>query len=220
MKVTFFSILLSTTLLFTIQASHAETFRWVDESGKIRIGIKPPAKPATVEKDADSNTKTNKTLPVIAEPVTPKVVEKQAAPVTKTVETPKTAAPVVKPAPAPIVVTPEVAVPAKSPALIQPPKPVQKTSVKKPEPVKKKASVKKPVAKKAVSRKKPEKAAPVKKKTTTTKSSSQRNEEMCGVFTGYVNDYEEKVRECSPNLCDIYKRSLARYKKKQRSYCK
>jgi len=220
MKVTFFSTLLAATLLFTTQASYAEVFRWVDESGKIRIGVKPPAKPKNVEQDKGSNTEVKKAPPVITRPVTPDAIVEHAAPPAKTVEAPQAPAPVAKPAPAPIVTTPEIVVPTKAPVSIQPPKPVQKARVKKPKPVRKKASVKKPVVKKAVARKKHEEAAPVKKKTAAKKPAGGRNEEMCGVFTGYVNDYKEKVRDCSPNLCDIYKRSLARYKKKQRSYCK
>jgi len=221
MKVTFFSVLLTITLLFTTQVSHAETFRWVDESGKIRIGIKPPAEPKNTKKDnKEGNTETIKAPPVIAKPITPEPIVEHAAPSAKTVEAPQIATLPKRPAPAPIVTTPEIVVPTKAPVLVQPPKPAQKTSVKKSKPVKQKTPVKKPEVKKEVTKKKPEKVISVKKKTAEKKSTDERNEEMCGVFTGYVNDYKEKVRDCSKNLCDIYKRALARYKKKQRSYCK
>ncbi|HHI93717.1 MAG TPA: hypothetical protein ENK04_09445 [Gammaproteobacteria bacterium] len=219
MKATLFSVFLTTIILFTLQASHAEVFRWVDESGKIRIGIKPPAKSENAEKNKDSSEKTSKALPVITEPAkptTPKIVEKKAKPPANTVDVPPATAPVTTPAP--VVAPPE----ASSPVVSQPAKPVQKINVKKPAPVRKKAPAKKPDIKKAVVKKKskPKEAAPAKKKTTAKKSAGERNEEMCGVFTGYVHDYEEKVRDCSKNLCDIYKRSLARYKKKQKTYCK
>ncbi|MCF6336734.1 MAG: hypothetical protein L3J84_02100 [Gammaproteobacteria bacterium] len=199
---------MAATLLFTMQPSHAETFRWIDESGKIRIGIKPSTEPESTKKNnKEGDTEITKTPPVIAKPIVPKPILEHVIP-------PK------KPAPTLIVTTPEIVVPTKTPVSVQPPKPVQKTSSEKSKPVKKKTPVKKPVVKKAVAGKKPEKVTSVKKKTTEQKSTNERNEEMCGVFTGYVNDYKEKVRDCSKNLCDIYKRALARYKKKQRSYCK
>ncbi len=218
MKVIFFSVLLTVTLLFITQAGYAETFRWVDESGKIRIGIKPSPGAEATKKDnnKEDNTEIKKTPPVIAKPVAPKTNVEHAVPSSAVIKKPQT----VIPAPAPIVTTPEIVAPTQAPVSIQPPKPVQKTRVEKPKPIKQKTAVKKPAAKKTVTKKKPEKVTPVKKKISEKKSTDERNAEMCGVFTGYVNDYKEKVRDCSPNLCDIYKRSLARYKKKQRSYCK
>lgn len=59
----------------------------------------------------------------------------------------------------------------------------------------------------------------VAQETAATNEDVQRKAEMCGVFSGYVSQYKEKVSDCSVNLCDIYKRSLARYEKKQKSYC-
>lgn len=220
MKVTFFSVLLAATLLFTTQASHAETFRWVDEFGKIRIGIKPSAKPENTEEDKKSNMEVKKPPPVITKPTIPETIVEHATSSSKTVEAPQTVTPVAKPAPALIITRPEIVAPTQAPVSIQPPKPVQKTNVEKSKPAKKKTPIKKPAVKKAVAGKKPEKVTSVKKKTAEKKSTNERNEEMCGVFTGYVNDYKEKVRDCSESLCDIYKRALARYKKKQRSYCK
>ncbi len=206
MKVTFFSVLLAATLLFTTQSSYAETFRWIDDSGKIRIGIKPSAQPENTKKEnKESDAEIKKSPSAIARPVVPKTITEHTAPA-KIINPPK--ADTVRPAPAPVVTTPKAVAPIKAPVSVQPPKPAQKNSVKK------------PVVKKSVTEKKPEKVTSVKKKTTEQRSTNERNEEMCGVFTGYVNDYKEKVRDCSENLCDIYKRALARYKKKQRSYCK
>jgi len=238
MKSTLFNAILFTALLFTTLASHADAFRWVDGNGKVHIGIKPTAKPA----DDVDDKKTDNMPPAAAQSPTSNTPAKAVIPVNKPVETPKVAAPVAKPtpAPAPVVAAPvvkpaPVATPVKAPAPVQPAKAVQKAKVKKPavakkkaivkKPVVKKAPAKKPVVKKAIAKKKPKKVikpkkpAPVKKKAVAANSNKQRNEEMCGVFTGYVADYEEKVSECSANLCDIYKRSLARYKKKQKSYC-
>jgi len=207
MKVTFFSVLLAATLSFTTQSSHAETFRWIDDSGKIRIGIKPSAQPENTKKEnKESDAEIKKNPSASARPVTPKTITKDTAPSTKIIELPQ--ADTIRPAPAPAVTTPKAVAPIKAPVSVQPPKPAQKPTVKK------------PVVKKSVTEKKPEKVTSVKKKTTEQRATNERNEEMCGVFTGYVNDYKEKVRDCSENLCDIYKRALARYKKKQRSYCK
>ena len=189
MKVNLFSVLLTTTMLFILQTSYAEIFRWVDESGKIRIGIKPSDEPDNVEKNQDKSTKTSKALQVITDPVIPEVVpavpetvvpetvvpetvvpeaiEEQTAPAAKIIEIPQTIAPVVKPDPEPVVVTPEVIPPIEEEM-----------------------------------------------------SARERSKEMCVVFTGYVNDYKEKVGDCSSSFCGIYKRSLARYKKKRESYCK
>ncbi len=217
MKAIFFSILLVTTLLFITQAGYAETFRWVDEYGKIRIGIKPSTDPENTKKDNKEGTaEIKKVSPTIATPVISKIIVEHAMPSAKTIKKPQA----VTPTPTPIVTMPEIIAPTQTPVSIQSPKPVQKTSVEKSKPVKQKTPVKKQAVKKAPTGKKSEKVISAKKKTAEKKSTNERNAEMCGVFTGYVNDYKEKVRDCSPNLCDIYKRSLARYKKKQRSYCK
>lgn len=212
MKVTFFSILFTITLLFTAQASYAETYRWIDESGNIRIGIKP----ATVVKDKKADTETKKSPPGIARPASPKAVELPETPPAKTVDAPQAE----KPVPAPVVATPDIIAPTKTPASTQPPKPAQKITAKKPKPAEKKAATKQPAVKKTTVRKKPEKTPPVKTAATEKESTNEHNTEMCGVFTSYVSDYEEKVRNCSPNICDIYNQALTRYKKKQASYCK
>ncbi|VAX01343.1 hypothetical protein MNBD_GAMMA19-1370 [hydrothermal vent metagenome] len=221
MKAIFFSILLVTTLLVITQAGYAETFRWVDEYGKIRIGIKPSAEPENTKKDnKEGAAEIKKASPAIAKPVIPKTIVEHATPSAKTIKKPQAVTPAPTPTPTLIVTTPEIIAPTQTPVSIQSPKPVQKTSVEKPKPIKQKTPVKKRVVKKAPAGKKPEKVISVKKKTVEKKSTNERNEEMCGVFTSYVNDYKEKVRDCSENLCDIYKRALARYKKKQSSYCK
>jgi len=50
--------------------------------------------------------------------------------------------------------------------------------------------------------------------------STQKNQEKCGVFTGFVNSYEIKVaEECPGPHCSVYKRSLKKYKLKQKHYC-
>lgn len=48
----------------------------------------------------------------------------------------------------------------------------------------------------------------------------QHAAQMCGVFTGYVEDYKLRIKnECSGDLCDIYRRQLEKYRKKQQQYC-
>ena len=50
--------------------------------------------------------------------------------------------------------------------------------------------------------------------------STKKDEEKCGVFTGFVNSYEIKVaEECPGPHCSVYKRSLKKYKLKQKRYC-
>lgn len=239
MKPTLFSVLLFAALLFTTLASHAEMYRWVDAYGKVHIGVKPSEETVEMEEEDNdgveaelSNETTDNAPPVVAEPVAPKAVVKHETPVAKPIVMPQAVAPVAKPASAP---APVVAAPAKAPAV------VKKTELKKPKLVKKKAPLekpaakkaptKKPAAKKAIAKKKINKPAtpkkvvktrkklPVKNKTAASETDSERKQEMCGVFTSYVRDYEEKVSNCLKNFCDVYKRSLTRYRKKQKSYC-
>ncbi|NOX76614.1 MAG: DUF4124 domain-containing protein [Gammaproteobacteria bacterium] len=104
-------------------------------------------------------------------------------------------------------------------------KPVVKKIATKKFPLKaKKLVVKKQAAKKALKKtaanKSTKKSAPVSKKTPITASDEKRNEDMCGVYMSYVRDYEDRVKNCSASLCDIYERALERYQKKQKSYCK
>ena len=49
---------------------------------------------------------------------------------------------------------------------------------------------------------------------------TQKDTDKCGVFTGFVDSYEIKVaEECPGAHCSVYKRSLKRYKLKQKRYC-
>ena len=49
---------------------------------------------------------------------------------------------------------------------------------------------------------------------------TQKDADKCGVFTGFVDSYEIKVaEECPGAHCSVYKRSLKRYKLKQKRYC-
>ncbi|HEC20140.1 MAG TPA: hypothetical protein ENI97_12445 [Gammaproteobacteria bacterium] len=247
MKALFFGALLFNVLLFSAQVSQAEMFRWVDDSGKVHIGIKPPSEPVKTEKDdsnANKNTdeKTNETPMAVKNPAPPKPAMEHKTTIAKPVETPNAipanatpaktpATQVTQPTPAPVVAAPKVSTPPKAAVSKKSPKPkvVQQAPAKQPIAAKKKAQIKKTIRKKAIAKKKPKKSVKAKKvakskksppaKTKVKKSADQRNEEMCGVFTAYVSDYKEKVSNCSPSVCDIYKRSLARYQKKQKAYC-
>ena len=49
---------------------------------------------------------------------------------------------------------------------------------------------------------------------------TQKDVDKCGVFTGFVDSYEIKVaEECPGAHCSVYKRSLKRYRLKQKRYC-
>lgn len=219
MKPLIFYTLLFSALLCLASASQAEAFRWVDDEGKIRIGIKPAAEPKNIiiESNQQHSAKTGKSPSVVAKPAERKVF----------LNTPditlKVTAPIVKATPAPVVAAPKMPTPVKAAVLAKPPKITKKSAPKKSQVAK--ISTKKPIAKKKIVKKKmkpktvekPKNRTPL--KTTTAKADIKRNQEMCGVYSGYVTDYKEKVRSCSASLCDIYKRSLARYQKKQNSYC-
>ncbi|HHH48763.1 MAG TPA: hypothetical protein ENK51_07750 [Gammaproteobacteria bacterium] len=47
-----------------------------------------------------------------------------------------------------------------------------------------------------------------------------RNAELCGMFTTYVSDYENKLIGCQGPSCDIFGRALEKYQKKKQSYCR
>jgi len=210
MKVNFFNILLATTMLLILQISHAEVFRWVDEFGKIRIGIKPSDEPSNVEKKQNKSTKTSKALQVTTDPIIPEAVPEPEA---------------IAPEPEPeavvleselIVLEPEP-VALESEAVVLDPETIEEQTtpaakiIEIPQTI---APMIKTIPKPAIVV--PETIPPTEEEI----SAGEHSKEMCVVFTGYVNDYEVKVRDCSSSFCDIYKRSLTRYKKKQRSYCK
>ncbi len=173
MKIILFNVLLIVIILLTANNSSAETFRWIDESGKIRIGIKPSAQSDSVKNN--NSMETNSPTPVIEKPV---------------VFTPAEPA-------SPIAAKPEV---------IKYPDSVESSKLVKDEKL-----VKDVADKEDIIRKKAELAAK--------KNADARNKDMCGVFIRYVSDYNEKVKDCSSSHCDVYKRSLVRYKKKQKTYC-
>jgi hypothetical protein len=205
------------TLLCASFLSYAEVYRWVDDEGKLHIGIKPAEAPNPAETPKVTSQHNNTTNP--AEKSTSAVIgapkaSKQTRPASiSTMPAPLKKANIQKPQHSHPATTKK---PKTKKAVIKKPV-VKKTVAKKPvvkTPTVKKTVVKKPTVKKPA-------AKPVKKAASAKAPSHQaRNKEMCGVFTSYVRDYEEKVASCSASLCDIYKRSLARYKKKQTAYCK
>lgn len=59
-----------------------------------------------------------------------------------------------------------------------------------------------------------------KKQDAPAKGKSEKDEDKCGVFSGFVATYEQKIiDECPGSHCSVYKRSLKRYKVKQKRYC-
>ena len=246
MKATIFSTLLFALLFSQILAVQASAFRWVDENGKVHIGVKPVEKPAPkpISMPKPENVKNKATLkksqraPIAVEKSPINRME-QSKPSSRSSATspkakpPKTMSPrTMLPRTAP----PTTATSKKSVQIPATNKPVIASPVRKAVTKKKAVAKKKPVVKeKPVTNKKPvakkkqkPKTKPVKStnknkvvvpSTTAEKSDKARNKEMCGVFTDYVRDYKQKVNTCSGSLCDIYKRSLSRYKKKQKSYC-
>lgn len=52
------------------------------------------------------------------------------------------------------------------------------------------------------------------------KSNTNRNAELCGTFTSYVEDYINKISHCERNMCVIYEEYLKKYSIKQQQYCK
>lgn len=51
------------------------------------------------------------------------------------------------------------------------------------------------------------------------KSNTNRNAELCGTFTSYVEDYTNKISHCERNMCVIYEEYLKKYSIKQQQYC-
>lgn len=230
--------LLFVALLFTSVASYAEMYRWVDESGRVRIGERPTAVPADTEdsddeeigsiggiaeqEDASSAVLPPKTAPGAGAPASkeapaapsptpaPKALVKPKS-VTESVQ--KIRKPVVDKAAVntPVVSKPAVQKPATKKSTVSKPAAkkaaAKKASTKKPAPAKSEPVVKKPVAEKTP------------QKVPATSSDGKRNEKMCGVYRNYVRDYEDKVKDCSASLCDIYERALMRYRNKQKNYC-
>jgi hypothetical protein len=49
---------------------------------------------------------------------------------------------------------------------------------------------------------------------------AQHAAQMCGVFSGFVEDYKLRIKnECSGDACDVYHRQLEKYRTKQQHYC-
>ena len=79
-----------------------------------------------------------------------------------------------------------------------------------------KPAKKKPATKKAIAKKAP---AP-KPATPATDADTDKNAELCGMFTNYVSNYQNKLIGCQGATCTIYEKSLVKYQKKQKTYCR
>ncbi len=79
-----------------------------------------------------------------------------------------------------------------------------------------KPAKKKPAAEQKTARKQP---AP-KPAETETEASIDKNAELCGMFTTFVSDYQNKLIGCEGPSCTIFERTLANYEKKKQTYCR
>ncbi len=78
------------------------------------------------------------------------------------------------------------------------------------------ATQKKPATKKAIAKKAPapKPAAPA------TDADDDKNAELCGMFTNYVSNYQNKLIGCQGAPCAIYEKSLVKYLEKRKTYCR
>ncbi|VAW93213.1 hypothetical protein MNBD_GAMMA20-1865 [hydrothermal vent metagenome] len=79
-----------------------------------------------------------------------------------------------------------------------------------------KPAQKKPAPKKAIAKKTPtdKSAAPE------TETNTGKNAELCGIFTNFASNWQNKLIDCQGASCSIYEKSLINYQKKQKTYCR
>ncbi len=143
---------------------------------------------------------------------------------------PEPARPVLKaiPTPAPIPAQRANKPPAAKPVPQKKKENVVKTAPKASKKISKppasKPAKKKPATKKTVAAKKktpaPKPAAPATDAGTDTDTDTDKNAELCGMFTNYVSNYQNKLIGCQGASCSIYDKSLVKYQKKQKTYCR
>ena len=125
------------------------------------------------------------------------------------------AIPTLKPAPAPAqrANKPPAAkpVPQKRKEKVVKTAPKTDKKISQPPATKQKPATKKAIAKKAPA---PKPAAPA------TDAVTDKNAELCGMFTNYVSNYQNKLIGCQGAPCSIYEKSLVKYQEKRKTYCR
>ncbi len=233
-------LLLALLLLIFPLVSATAAYQWVDENGNVRFGSKPKAEksepaaktePKTPAKKPDQSSKV-KILPDRAQPAAtaPKVRRDKSLPLsdparvkpaTKTipVEREKTepvkpvlrAIPTLKPAPEePKAKTQPI--PAQKAAKPLQPQPVEPTQ---------KPARKKPATEKVITKKTPASSpATAETETGADRDKKDKDEELCGMFTNFASNYQNKLVDCQGASCTIYEKTLIKYQKKQQTYCR
>ena len=95
-----------------------------------------------------------------------------------------------------------------------------KASKKISKPPASKPAKKKPTTKKTVAAKKKTPAPKPATPATDAGTDTDKNAELCGMFTNYVSNYQNKLIGCQGVPCAIYEKSLVKYQKKQKIYCR
>ncbi len=232
-------LLLPILLLLFPLVSAAAAYQWVDENDNVRFGSKPKAEksepaakaePKTPAKKPDKPSKV-KTLPDRAQPAAtaPKIRRGKSLPLsdparvkpaTRTMPVERKKKP--KPGPAkPVLRAIPTPKPAPVPKAKTPPIPVQRAG-KPPEP-QPAGSIHKPARKKPATEKAIAKKTPAPKPAaaeTETGADKDKDEELCGMFTNFASNYQNKLIDCQGASCTIYEKSLIKYQKKQQAYCR
>ncbi|HEB92390.1 MAG TPA: DUF4124 domain-containing protein [Gammaproteobacteria bacterium] len=227
-------LLLALLLLIFPLVSAAAAYQWVDENGNVRFGSKPKAEksepavktePKTPAKKPDRSSKV-KTQPaatapkvrrgknlLLSDPARMKpatraiaIERKKAEPVKPVLR----AIPTLKPAPAPKAKTQ----PTPAQKAGKPPEPQPAGSTQKP-------ARKKPVAEKAIAKKTPApNSAAAETESGADRDKKDKDEELCGMFTNFASNYQNKLVDCQGASCTIYEKTLIKYQKKQQTYCR
>jgi hypothetical protein len=62
--------------------------------------------------------------------------------------------------------------------------------------------------------------SPTKAKPAAQAGAAKKDAAMCGIFSGYVKDYEYRLdHECEGSACEVYQRQLQKYQAKKKRYC-
>ncbi len=182
------------------------------------LRVEQPAAPALPAQPARKTASTENVKPPSVAP-TPPAVHKLPA-------LPSTPAPKAKTWPASTASQKASTPPPK--AAQKEPAPEKEKAAKKPVKVEKKASTppaskppakKKPATKKAAAKKAPA-AEPAPPSAKADSDEMNKNAELCGMFTTYVSNYENKLIGCQGPSCAIFGRALEKYQKKKQSYCR
>ncbi|MCF6211379.1 MAG: DUF4124 domain-containing protein [Gammaproteobacteria bacterium] len=225
----------------TVPVDSVPPSQWVDENGNVRFGSKPKAEksepaakttPKAPAKKPEKPTRA-KTMPDRTQPATtaPKIrrsenplLSTQPPPHVKPAAgtIPVDSVPPSKPEPAkPVLQAIPTPKPARAPKVKAQPTPTSaqrasKPPVSQPAGATHKPAQKKPTPKKAIEKKTPtaKSAAPE------TETNTEKNAELCGIFTNFASNWQNKLINCQGASCSIYEKSLINYQEKQKTYCR